>query len=79
MRVIANKPGFYKAFRIRVGQEFDVPEGTTGKWFSPAPAGSETKKAEAAKGKPHKGKSGAPETFSELSKQDGDAQGNALV
>jgi hypothetical protein len=33
MRVIATEGGFYKGARIREGREFDVPEGTKGKWF----------------------------------------------
>jgi hypothetical protein len=36
MRVIATEQGFYKGARIREGREFEVPEGTKGKWFVPA-------------------------------------------
>lgn len=73
MRVIASKVGFFGGNRIRVGQVFDVPEGTTGKWFQPyaeAPKSAESKKSEPKKGKDKSG----PTTFSEIAKQDGDAQ-----
>lgn len=36
MNVIATEAGFFKGRRIRAGQEFEVPEGTKGKWFVPA-------------------------------------------
>lgn len=73
MRVIATKLGFYAGNRIRVGQVFDVPEGTTGKWFQPF-AGTE-KPVEPKKSEPKKGKDkNGPTTFSEIAKQDGDAQ-----
>ena len=73
MRVIASKVGFFGGNRIRVGQVFDVPEGTTGKWFQPY---VETAKvAESKKSEPKKGKDkNGPTTFSEIAKQDGDAQ-----
>lgn len=69
MQVIATKVGFYRGSRIREGQEFDVPEGTKGKWFKPVEEVAEVKKAKPAKGKADK----APETLSELAKMDAKA------
>jgi len=38
MKVEAIAQGFYKGRRYREGAQFDVPSGTTGKWFVPAAA-----------------------------------------
>lgn len=73
MRVIADKMGFFRGSRVRPGEVFDVPEGTTGKWFSPAPAESKAAEAEPKpnlKPKSKKAKDDGPTTFSELAKQD---------
>ena len=35
MKVVANSIGYFGAVRV-AGDEFDVPEGTTGSWFAPA-------------------------------------------
>lgn len=35
MKVKALDSGFFDGFRIRAGQEFDVPKGTKGTWFVP--------------------------------------------
>lgn len=35
MKVIALKEGFFDGTRIRAGDEFDVPQGTKGSWFTP--------------------------------------------
>ena len=72
MKVIATKLGFYNGSRVREGQVFDVPDGAKSKWFEPYGNG------EAAAPKPKRGKS-APETFSEIAKQDGEDLGAGLV
>lgn len=73
MRVIATKIGFYGGARVREGQVFNVPEGTTGKWFRPFV--ETAKPAESKKSEPKKGKDkSGPTTFSEIAKQDSDAQ-----
>lgn len=38
MRVVATEFGFFGGSRHRAGEEFDVPEGTTAKWFHPVVA-----------------------------------------
>lgn len=35
MKVIALKDGFFDGSRQRAGDEFDVPQGTKGSWFTP--------------------------------------------
>lgn len=51
-KAVALSMGFYKGKRIREGQEFEVPAGTKGKWFTVEGAAPEkTKKAEKAPAK----------------------------
>jgi hypothetical protein len=66
MRVVATAVGFYKGSRKRPGQEFDVPEGTKGKWFV---KGEDAPKKSAVDPKA-KGKKGGPGTFSEIARGD---------
>ena len=80
MRVIATKMGFYKGSRVRVDQEFDVPEGMTGKWFSPVTVSSNTDQPKTesvtkpARKPGTKPKDFAPTTLSEIANLDSDAQ-----
>ena len=64
MKVKALEAGFYNGNRVRQGQEFEVPEGTKGKWFV---ALAEVKATEAPK---TKGKKAEPQTLSEAAHQD---------
>lgn len=41
MEVIALKEGFFGGSRKRVNEHFDVPKGTKGSWFTPAPVEKE--------------------------------------
>ena len=59
MKIVAIKPAFYNGRRVRVGQEFDIPQGSKGSWFAPV-ASDEAKKATA---KPSKD---VPKALSEL-------------
>ena len=67
MRVIALSDGFFRGSRIRAGAVFEVPDGSTGKWFIPADAAPTPR---ARKPKAEK----APETYSELAHRDGALQ-----
>lgn len=49
MKVKATKPGYFGKLR-EMGDEFDVPEGATGSWFSPVDG--EAKAKGKAKAKP---------------------------
>lgn len=60
MKVKALQPGFYNGSLVQVGQEFEVPSGTKGKWFTPL----EDYKAPAKVKAP-----AAPKTLSEMAKQ----------
>lgn len=64
MKVKALEAGFYNGNRVRQGQEFEVPEGTKGKWFV---ALAEVKATESPKAK---GKKAEPQTLSEAAHQD---------
>ena len=79
MRVIATKMGFYGGNRIRVGQEFNVPEGFTGKWFVPVPTALVEKPGEenAVEAKKPRRKVEKPgESFRAIAEQDAEtAQG----
>lgn len=66
MRVIAKQVGFYNGSRVRVGQVFEVPEGTTGKWFEPVAA--ETHKGEKAPKPKAKVKGGEPDTLTDITR-----------
>ncbi len=61
MKVQALEMGFFGGQRIRPGQEFEVPDGTTAKWFF---AVGETVKA----AKPAAKKAEKPVALSQLSK-----------
>lgn len=66
MRVIAKQVGFYNGSRVRVGQVFEVPEGTKGKWFEPVPVAEvEAPKVDKPK---RKAKGDEPATLGELAK-----------
>jgi hypothetical protein len=45
MKVKATAPGFYEKY-IESGEEFDVPSGTKGSWFTPVVKKPEGKKPE---------------------------------
>ena len=72
MKVKALEAGFYNGNRVRQGQEFEVPEGTKGKWFV---ALAEVKATEAPKAK---GKKAEPQTLSEAAHQDVQGFNDAL-
>lgn len=70
MKVIATALGFYKS-RRRPGDVFEVPDGTNGKWFTPADNAKPKGRAKVEK---------SPETLSELAQAEHKAQGDdALV
>jgi hypothetical protein len=72
MKVIANTLGFYGGSRRRPGDVFEVPDGTKGKWFTPADKAKPKGKA--------KPEDKSPETLSELAHAEHKAQGDdALV
>ena len=51
MRVVASSIGYFGSVRV-AGDEFDVPQGTTGSWFAPVTtAEAESKPAGKAKRK----------------------------
>lgn len=62
MKVKALQAGFFGGTRVRLGQEFEVPEGTKGSWFV---AVKEFKAPAADKGKAK----AQPATLSELAKE----------
>lgn len=59
MKVKAIETGFFNGSLVEPGQEFEVPEGTKGKWFVPT---GEYKPAPKAKQKAQ------PQTLSEMGK-----------
>ena len=68
MRVVATEKGYFGDARRQAGEVFEVPEGTTAKWFQPVDA----PEVKPAKGKAVKGaKANEPQTFSEITKKDG--------
>lgn len=48
MRVIASQRGYFNGIR-EPGDEFEVPEGTTGKWFDPVESEKPKGKSKPAK------------------------------
>ncbi|KAA3649393.1 MAG: hypothetical protein DWQ11_18805 [Proteobacteria bacterium] len=62
MKVRAIKAGYYGGSRRREGEVFDVKDGVKAKWFAPAEM--------PALAKPKQARGKAPETFSDLAKQD---------
>jgi len=59
MRVVANSIGYFGAVRV-AGEEFEVPEGVKGSWFSPV-APSQLKPTGKAKRKDGEGDDSAPD------------------
>lgn len=55
MKVIATAPGFFGS-RRRKGDLFDVPAGTTAKWFAPVASVAPAAPRTAPVAKPSKGK-----------------------
>lgn len=71
MRVKATAMGFHGGFRRRVGDVFEVPDGSKAKWFVPA---DDARSDDKPKGR----KKAAPETLSEITKADSEAMGEDL-
>jgi len=63
MKVIALQAGFYGNSRVRIGQEFEVPEGTKGRWFEPVEHNKAPKGAKAEDKAP---KGAKAQTLSEM-------------
>lgn len=43
MKVVATQKGYLGAVR-EIGDEFEVPKGTSGSWFQPVPVAQESRK-----------------------------------
>ncbi len=74
MQVKALENGFHDGRRVRMGQTFEVPDGTKAKWFEPVDAAKPGKKAAATAPNPvalsELGK--APkQTFNDVMRKDG--------
>ena len=67
MQVIATKVGFFGGSRRRVGDEFEVPEGTKASWFIPVGETAGAKRRAAAQAE--KDKSKQPQTPVALSER----------
>jgi len=63
MKIVAIKPAFFDGRRVRVGDELDIPQGSSGSWFAPVAS----IEAKAAKVKPTKTE---PKALSELGSAD---------
>lgn len=61
MKVVATEMGFVDGNRVRAGTVFDVPEGSTAKWYVPLESAASKAKPEAKAVKPVK-----PEALSQM-------------
>jgi|GEM_PF-1560496 len=60
MKVVATEMGFVDGNRVRAGTVFDVPEGSTAKWYVPLESAASKAKPEA------KAKAVKPEALSQM-------------
>jgi hypothetical protein len=63
MKIVAIKPAFFDGRRVRVGDELDIPQGSSGSWFTPVAS----IEAKATKVKPAKSE---PRALSQLHRDD---------